>query len=141
MTDKMTDLQEAVAGVLTNYFDHPYDMLHNYVAVDILNELKYHDLIALVLERDKEIAELKTQISFERDINAGREDQLDQDIKHLRAEQRKRIADFKEEIEKNIFFFSVLYLLLILSKPKPLIRYIAPGRIYTFLHSPSSFQV
>jgi len=101
MTDKMTDLQEAVAGVLTNYFDHPYDMLHKYVAVDILNELKYYDLIALVLERDKEIAELKTQISFERDINAGREDQLEQDIKHLRAEQRKRIADFKEEIEKK----------------------------------------
>jgi hypothetical protein len=63
MTDKMTDLQEAVAGVLTNYFDHPYDMLHDYVAPDILNELKYYDLIALVLERDKEIAELKIALN------------------------------------------------------------------------------
>jgi len=78
-----------------------------------LNELKYHELIALVLERNKEIAELKTQISFERDINAGREDQLEQDIKHLRgvidergdliviAEQRKKIAELKEQLEKK----------------------------------------
>ena len=63
MTDKMTDLQEAVAGVLTNYFDHPYDMLHNYVAVDILNELKYHELIALVLERDKELEKKEETIA------------------------------------------------------------------------------
>jgi len=67
MTDNITDLQEAVAGVLTNYFDHPYDMLHNYVAVDILNELKYHNLIALVLERDKEIAELKEELEQKTD--------------------------------------------------------------------------
>jgi len=86
MTDKMTDLQEAIAGVLADHFDsYNYDVLYKYVAPDILNELKYHDLIALVLERDKEIAELKTQISFERDINAGREDQLNDDIKFLRS--------------------------------------------------------
>jgi hypothetical protein len=66
--------------------------------------------IDLVMMRDKEIAELKTQISFERDINAGREDQLEQDIKHLRgvidergdllviAEQRKKIAELAETI-------------------------------------------
>ena len=61
--DKMTDLQEAVAGVLTNYFDHPYDMLHNYVAVDILNELKYHDLIALVMKKDKQIEDLQIALN------------------------------------------------------------------------------
>jgi hypothetical protein len=63
MTDNITDLQEAVAGVLTNYFDHPYDMLHNFVAPDILNELKYHELIALVLERDKQIEDLQIALN------------------------------------------------------------------------------
>jgi DNA repair exonuclease SbcCD ATPase subunit len=65
------------------------------------------------MKKDKQIAELKTQISFERDINAGRENQLEQDIKHLRgvidergdliviAEQRKEIAELKEELEKK----------------------------------------
>jgi hypothetical protein len=84
--DKMTDLQEAIAGVLADHFDsYNYDVLYKYVAPDILDELKYHELIALVLERDREIAELKTQISFERDINLGREDQLNDDIKFLRS--------------------------------------------------------
>jgi hypothetical protein len=66
---------------------------------------------ALILEKDKEIADLKALISFERDINAGREDQLEQDIKHLRgvidergdliviAEQRKEIAELKFDLE------------------------------------------
>ena len=64
MTDKMTDLQEAVADVLNNYFDsYDYDVLYKYVAVDILDELKYHDLIALVLEKDKEIADLKIALN------------------------------------------------------------------------------
>lgn len=62
-------------------------------------------------DQNKEIAKLKTEIDFERDINAGREDQLEQDIKHLRgvidergdliviAEQRKEIADLKSDLE------------------------------------------
>lgn len=61
--DKMTDLQEAVAGVLTNYFDHPYDMLYKYVAPDILNELKYYDLIDLVMKKDKEILDLQIALA------------------------------------------------------------------------------
>lgn len=63
MTDDITDLQEAVAGVLTNYFDHPYDMLHNYVAPDILNELKYHELIDLIMKKDKEILDLQIALA------------------------------------------------------------------------------
>jgi len=82
MTHQLTDLQEAVAGVLTNYFDHPYDMLHNYVAVDILDELKYHELIALVLERDKEIVELKKEI----EKKAETIDDLKRDNKYFRKE-------------------------------------------------------
>jgi hypothetical protein len=63
MTDKMTDLQEAIADVLADHFDsYNYDILYKYVAVDVLDELKYHELIALVLERDREIAELKKEI-------------------------------------------------------------------------------
>jgi hypothetical protein len=112
MTAEMTP-EEMVARILSRHFDHTYGMLRDYVAPDILNELKYYDLIALVMEKDKEIAELKTQISFERDINAGRENQLEQDIKHLRGvidergdlivitEQRKKIADLKEQLEKK----------------------------------------
>jgi hypothetical protein len=66
MTDKMTDLQEAVADVLAMHFDsYNYDILYKYVATDILNELKYYDLIALVMEKDKEIAELKAEIENE----------------------------------------------------------------------------
>jgi len=82
MTDKITDLQEAVAGVLTNYFDHPYDMLHDYVAVDILNELKYHELIALVLERDREIANLKEELEKKEETIAD----LKRDNKYFRKE-------------------------------------------------------
>ena len=75
--------------------------------------LQYVDVLARELQKDKEISELKKLISFERDINAGREDQLEQDIKHLRgvidergdfiviAEQRKEIAELKEEIEQK----------------------------------------
>ena len=64
MTDKLTP-EEIVARVLTNHFDHTYGMLRDYVAPDILNALKYHDLIALVPEKDKEIAELKAEIENE----------------------------------------------------------------------------
>ena len=65
MTDKLTP-EEIVARVLTNHFDsYNYDILYKYVAPDILNDLKYYDLIALVLERDKEIAELKAEIENE----------------------------------------------------------------------------
>jgi len=39
----------------------------------------------IIDNQNKEIAELKTQISFERDINLGREDQLNDDIKFLRS--------------------------------------------------------
>jgi hypothetical protein len=48
-------------------------------------------------------------------------------------ELRRPPISWSCQILSSNFFFSVLYLLLILSKPKPLIRYIAPGRIYTFL--------
>jgi len=65
MTDKLTP-EEIVARVLAMHFDsYNYDILYKYVAPDILNELKYYDLIALVLERDKEIAELKAEIENE----------------------------------------------------------------------------
>jgi hypothetical protein len=76
--------------------------------VAFLKELqKYVDVLARELQSERE---LKTLISFERDINAGREDQLEQDIKHLRgvidergdllviAEQRKKIAELAETI-------------------------------------------
>jgi hypothetical protein len=65
MTDKLTP-EEIVADVLAMHFDgYNYDILYKYVAPDILNDLKYYDLIALVLERDKEIAELKAEIENE----------------------------------------------------------------------------
>ena len=64
MTDKMTDLQEAIADVLADHFDsYNYDILYKYVAPDILNELKYHELIALVLERDKKIEDLQIALN------------------------------------------------------------------------------
>lgn len=86
MTDKITDLQEAVAGVLADHFDsYNYDVLYKYVAPDILNELKYYDLIDLVMKKDKEIAELKTLISFERDQQQAEVNILNDDIKFLRS--------------------------------------------------------
>lgn len=86
MTDKITDLQEAVAGVLADHFDsYNYDILYKYVAPDILNELKYHELIDLVMKKDKEIAELKTLISFERDQQQAEVNILNDDIKFLRS--------------------------------------------------------
>jgi len=64
MTDKMTDLQEAIAGVLADHFDsYNYDVLYKYVAPDILNELKYYDLIDLVMKKDKEILDLKIALN------------------------------------------------------------------------------
>ena len=84
--DKMTDLQEAVADVLAMHFDsYNYDILYKYVAPDILNELKYYDLIDLVMKKDKEIAELKTLISFERDQQQAEVNILNDDIKFLRS--------------------------------------------------------
>jgi hypothetical protein len=85
MTDDKMTPEEIVARALTWHLDHDYDMLHDYVAVDILNELKYYYLIALVLERDREIAELKTQISFERVQQQAEVNQLNDDIKFLRS--------------------------------------------------------
>jgi len=64
MTDKMTDLQEAIADVLADHFDsYNYDILYKYVAVDVLDKLKYHDLIALVMKKDKQIEDLQIALN------------------------------------------------------------------------------
>jgi len=80
--DKMTP-EELVAQALCWHFDsYDYDILYKYVAVDILNELKYHDLIALVLERDKQIAELKEELEKKEETIA----ELKRDNKYFRKE-------------------------------------------------------
>ena len=62
--DKMSDLQETVADVLAMHFDsYNYDVLYKYVAPDVLNELKYYDLIALVMEKDKQIEDLQIALN------------------------------------------------------------------------------
>jgi ATP-dependent Clp protease adapter protein ClpS len=87
MTDDKMTPEEIVADIIWDHFGDCNMIWQRHLeqADEILNAIHYHELIALVLERDREIAELKTQISFERDINAGREDQLNDDIKFLRS--------------------------------------------------------
>jgi hypothetical protein len=88
MTDKMTP-EEIVARALTNHFDHPYGMLHDYVAVDILNELKYHEMVALILEKDKEIENLNSDLELFMDLCDKKDEWLEV--------QRNEIAELKRD--------------------------------------------
>jgi hypothetical protein len=93
MTDEITP-EELVAGVLADHFDsYNYDILYKYVAPDILNELKYHDLIALVLEKDKEIENLKSDLELFMDLCDKKDEWLEV--------QRNEIADLKQEIQNE----------------------------------------
>ena len=68
MTDEMTP-EEIIAHVLERNYDYPYESFH-YVAVDILKDLKYNDMVESILEKDKKIAELKAEIENEYELSA-----------------------------------------------------------------------
>lgn len=76
-SDELTP-EEIIAHVLERNYDYPYESFH-YVAVDILKDLKYNDMVESILEKDKyievlqkEIAELKAEIENEYELAAYR---------------------------------------------------------------------
>lgn len=76
-SDELTP-EEIIAHVLERNYDYPYESFH-YVAVDILKDLKYNDMVESILEKDKyievlqkEIAELKAEIENEYELSAYR---------------------------------------------------------------------
>ena len=65
--DELTP-EEVIAHVLERNYDYPYESFR-YVAEDILKDLKYHEMVALILQKDKKIAELEAEIQNEYDLS------------------------------------------------------------------------
>ncbi len=61
MTDDVKDPREVVADVLYDHFGDCNMIWQRHLeqADEILNAIHYHELIALVMEKDREIADLK----------------------------------------------------------------------------------
>ena len=71
MTDKKTP-EEVVAGIICDHFGDCMMIWKRHLeqAEEILTALKYHDLVALVLEKDKKIAELEAEIENQYELSA-----------------------------------------------------------------------
>ena len=85
MTDELTP-EEIIAHVLERNYDYPYESFH-YVAEDILKDLKYNDMVSLILEKDKEIEKLNSDVELFMDLCDKKDEWLEV--------QRNQIAELK----------------------------------------------
>ena len=93
MTDK--DPNEIVADILCDHFGDCMMIWERHLeqAEEILAALKYHEMVALVLEKDKEIENLKSDLELFMDLCDKKDEWLEV--------QRNQIAELKAEIQNE----------------------------------------